>query len=74
MVFLNKRIKYVNLMEGEGKRRKVNVREEFKNFIGSIVRGVVYCLEGYYMQPNQEEIEENERIMFSDSEDSLSED
>ena len=40
-------------MEAERKKKKVDVREEFKNFIKSIVKGVFYCLEGYYIQPNQ---------------------
>ena len=50
MIFLQRDLKFINLMEAEG-QKKGKIREEFTKFIESITKGVFLCLEGYYVTP-----------------------
>ena len=61
MIFLQKGVKFINLMEAEGKKRR-EIREEFTKFIESITKGVFLCLEGYYVTPETEMDDDLESI------------
>lgn len=68
MIYLKKNIKFINLMEADGRKGK-NIREEFSIFIQAITKGVFLCLEGYFMNPN-EDMEKSEIFWEIDEENS----
>ena len=49
-------------MEAEGKKSK-DVRDRFHTFIFSIVRGVLLCVEGFFVDPEQDD--ENDPLSYS---------
>ena len=51
-------------MEAEGRKTK-SIRQEFTKFIQTITKGVFLCVEGYFMDPEKEEEEEDIEEMSS---------